>query len=383
MASQLTYSFSELRIEAAYKAGWGTDESLWGTAKEERLLSMVNSGYRFFLFPPQSGEGGPHTWSWLIYGGQRPHVLPGGEVSDFTYVDEQLAQLTASMGIDEYPLPEDFGGIAGELTFRQIEPGGGGYGVTSPTEHAKRLTIINDSEMRTMQASAVQNFGGGEDLGNGPPQYASYRLGRMDFHDHITIQPYRLILFPKPDNAYQLHFQYFSMPQSLLGTLGAAEIPLCPPQHAETLKAAVLGAVELMLDDRRGEYWERFLLLLAQSIAYDKLILGKSGEAFPVEGLLRSLDQDWMQIAIQMGLRHGFPPNPRSWTHTQQQTVYYELQSGYRQVLVAHNWKFTKPLAIIRLVAGTNRYDLPSDFDQIIGELNYMAADHLVSAFED
>lgn len=374
----LVYTFSDLRTEAAFKVGWGTDADVWTSNQIERLGAMVNSGYRFFLFPPTAGEGGPHTWSWLIHGGDDPTTIPGGGASAFSYAAEQVAQLTLSMGIDEYILPVDFGGIVGELTYRPVEPGGGGYGVASQMEHDKRLTLINDTEMRTMQGNATQIWENNSDQGNGPPQYASYRLGRFD--TTTGVQPYRLTVFPKPDNAYQMLFQYFSMPQDLLSETNTN--PLCPPQHAELLKAAVLGAAELMMDDRRGEYWDRFLALLQQGIAHDRLILGRTGEAYPIEGLVNTMDQDWMSIAIQMGLRHGFPPNPRSWTNTQQQRVFYDLKSAYGQILVAHNWKFLKPLQLIRLEGGKNRYDLPKDFDGVIGELTFMSADHLASAYE-
>lgn len=381
--SKLKFTFGDLLEEVTYSVGWGLNVT--DATKAARAKLAVKSGYRQFLFPPPVGDNPPHTWSFMIHGGELTESNLDADAPDT--ISRQLALITTTAGVDRYYLPDEFGGILGEPTYKPMG------NIEDNQRRRGRITIVSDIKLRALAGNALQ-IGTGE-IVRGAPQYASYRITRLsqqptvqegENSDTVAFgQRYLLTLYPVPNSTYELNFQYFVLPTLDLDfdsddTVIEA-VPLGGVQHAETLRESCLAAAEVMIDDEAGVHRTRFLELLSSSVAYDSRILTPTESDVwdartPVDEFEQTLDQEWLDIAMQVGNRLGFGFTPSGWGEAQRGQVRAAMQSGYRQFNSAHPWKHLKPLQKIDINDTTNVYTLPDDYGTIVGELTYVAAAH-------
>ncbi len=105
-----------------------------------------------------------------------------------------------------------------------------------------------------------------------------------------------LIVYPLPDQAYVLSFQYWLVADATSGTRPYA---YGGASHAETVQASCIAAAELYQDNQRGPRWAYFMERLGASIAQDRKrapsTVGYNGD--------RSDNREWRQHA-----RSNFAP---------------------------------------------------------------------------
>lgn len=142
----------------------------------------------------------------------------------------------------DYLLPEDFAAINGDFAFGADDP----YG---------RIGVVPESEIRRYrQYSTTTN----------KPRYAAIRALATDDKQQ---QRYQLMVYPTPDAAYELSYQYIRIPPR---GGGEAKYPVGSAVHRDTLIEACLAALEEQLNDMTGLHNARFTERLAASVAIDR-----------------------------------------------------------------------------------------------------------------
>ena len=230
MESNLSLKLSDIQAKLGTFAGWGRGalfgETAWSTTQQAILDDATQSGYRRFLYPePQDGAAQSYAWSFL-----RPTVT-----------------LTLPAGASFFALPDDFGGIEGELT---VQTGAGvmwgPVKVTNPGEVDARYSVWPTTTGKPVMA-AIQWL-------KGTTLTAGQRA--------------QLYVWPLADTAYPMRFQYYVLPDFM----DAARAPyaLGGMAHSETLLESCLAVMEERLDDMSGVHADAFKRRLAASISMDR-----------------------------------------------------------------------------------------------------------------
>ncbi len=214
--------------------GTANGDSAWSTQDQSIITGLRNSGERTFYHP--AIEGVIYVWSFL-----RPVATLTLPQAASVFPQANLAGAAISSIL---PMPDDFGGIEGELT------------VSSPTSALwESVPLIAD----------VRPYYARNPTLTGRPRMANVEPIRGTTPS--AGQRHQLCVWPAADQAYTLQFAYYINPNAMNGTLPYA---LGGPQHAETLQAACVAAAELYLDDMRGPRWEYFQERLLASVNMDR-----------------------------------------------------------------------------------------------------------------
>ena len=171
----VTYRQFLMRVGNYFRFKW--DPAQWTHDDLMRTDAAVQEGYRRFCFPPPTAKGeGPHAWSFL----------------------QPVGQLTTAAGVASYTLPENFGGLLGEPTYSNPAVG------PNPGKLPTKAAVIMDVQIR--QALATNTTQGA----------AVLRAVRAPvLQDGSSKQRWLLTLYPVPDNAYQLNYQFLTQPPKL------------------------------------------------------------------------------------------------------------------------------------------------------------------------
>ncbi len=226
--STLSLTHQELEAEVGFFLGWGRGtnygETAWSARQQKGITDCVESGLRMFYFPaPLPGEQSAYDWSFLRP--TRDLTLPSGEQS--------------------VPMPDDFGGMEGDV--RLIDSGRAAWPIKQVSEQA-----IYQKRFETPQQT-------------GQPIFCAVAVGEKT--GVYKGQRANLIVFPAADQEYTLQIQYYILPNSLSTTfpysLGGAT-------HAETIKAAMKAAAEMHQDNARGVMYDLFVERMKASISLDR-----------------------------------------------------------------------------------------------------------------
>ena len=249
--STLSLNYNDLQAEVGSFLGWGmgntppyTDQA-WTTFQLNRIVSAVKSGLRNFFFPvPQ--QGAPvYDWSFM-----RP-----------------VTTLTLSAGDATIPLPDDFGGFEGEITL-----------LTSKGLLWHAIKLVNEGQVRERYTYSPNV--------TSRPQMAALQPLRGTTATQGT--RWQLFVYPLPDMAYTLQFQYYVLSDFLDG---AFPFPMGGMAHVETILESCLAVAEQRQDDTPGVHTANFQARLLASIAADRRhkaqSLGYNGDRsdVPVRGL--------------------------------------------------------------------------------------------------
>jgi hypothetical protein len=208
-----------------YGRGAAFSEPAWSARQQARITVCVQNGLRAFYYPtPQPPGGAAHEWTFL-----RP-----------------VASLTLAAAAQTVVLPDDFGWLDGDLTVSatgqsMFDP----VKVTGEGVVRERYAQLPDMTGRPQIAAVVPN--------KGTTLTASQR--------------FTLDVWPAADIQYTLQLAYYVHPDFLTGSLPYA---YGGQAHAETIRAAVIAAAEVELDDERGDRWQYFQERLAASMANDR-----------------------------------------------------------------------------------------------------------------
>lgn len=237
MESGLTLSQFDLEAEVGSFAGHGLGERFgdpeWPDDVQRDITRAVKSGLRLVYFTQElPGIPGGYSWSFL----------------------QPTSEIAISSGVETVPLPDDFGGILGDV----IPIGSSGTAYTP-------VPIVGPGQLYQARALSSTQTGRPTMAMIEPLRGTTPQRGNR----------YQMRVWPIPDGDYTANVWYYLLPNATSDSLpfvygGAA--------HAETFKAACRASWELDMDNTRGPEWERFVERLRTSIAIDRrnkpLVLG-------------------------------------------------------------------------------------------------------------
>jgi len=135
--STLGLKFSELKEEVADYLGYGTDSTKWGTLRTAAVEKIVQAGLRRFYWPDPDQQGNVTEWSFM----------------------KPVTTLTTVAGQEDYDLPDDYGGIIGNLTY-------------DPQDSWRYIQIVNEGRIRAMRQTS-------DSVGTARPLMAAVRAKKM------------------------------------------------------------------------------------------------------------------------------------------------------------------------------------------------------------
>lgn len=226
--STLAVDLPYLRAEVGHYLGYGRgsvySEVTWTTPQSNSIEAVVRSGLRQFYDPPPV-DGVTYYWSFLT----------------------PSTSITLTAGDAEATLPDGFNAFAGQIA----------VALAGQSFATWRVELTGEPRVREFHRSTPN--------ATGRPWLVAEKVS--DDVGSETSQRYVAYVYPTPDAAYQLTFNYRLLADRLTDLLphhyGGAS-------HAETVLASCLAAAEDKLDDRKGVKWERWVERLRASIATDK-----------------------------------------------------------------------------------------------------------------
>jgi hypothetical protein len=323
----LEVEYTTLFEEIGFYLGYGRDvPSVPAEFADESktVLAVLNSGLRQFYYPPPIGDPPKrHVWSFLSPKATIVLDLPW-----------------------EYDLPADYGGVITDLVWEKAT----GSGIS------QALSTIGVEQLMSIKAK-----GGSSVIG--PPQYVAIRATTFD----ATATPrYQLLVYPEPGttapDAGTIHFRYNADPGPLTDT---DVYPLGGAGHAETLIASCLSAAERKLHDEAGVQHNRFMELLAASVALDqeqRMAAEKLSSSWPTTDADTALELSYDSLCREVGGFLGYGYNPAAWDHMKTGQVDSLVQKGLRRFYYppplpnqgkAHRWTFLQRDDVLRPKAGT------------------------------
>ena len=302
--SSLSTTFDEIRLAIAHVMGINIDPDNWDADQTAIIDLIVKRGLRQFYFPPpnlvQSGQRSmvsqpPHEWSFLkpvttldligsyetgtltvtedsktvlLTDGVWPSwtatkgtlVIEGVEYEIDTRTDDTNIELTETWADDtesevlyslhhngNYDLPDDFGGIEGDMTY----PEG---------SNLQNIRIVGEGKIRSLRAGTTVRT---------DPLYAAIRPKAQST---TTVgQRFEIMFFNVPQLTRVLSYKKLVLPEMLVDT--TITHPYGGARHSETILASCLAIVESQEDEKRGVKWQEFQDRLAASIEIDKKMI--------------------------------------------------------------------------------------------------------------
>jgi len=345
-------TYNWLRREVCLQNGFDGDHALLGKSErmwidsivERGLMQFVNAEWPTVPNPPDTpiGEGRepdqmhaeaakemrrrpPHRWSFM----HRIHTI------------------TTVAGTYEYELPVDFGGIIDEPTTRR--QGG-------------RIAIVRESHIRQLVES---------DGESGDPRYCALRRSNIGGAERMKTD---LILYPNPDAIETISVEYRANPETLSDSI---QYPPGGIEHAETILAYCL----MVLAERKGEIGEQHIARVQQRLV-SSIVLDKASDKPTADGVWIEDDGRFNAawLSRMVGRHIGAGPNPKVWTHAQEQQIAEIIRQARRKVysppvlpgeIKSHDWSFLRQIGHITTASGVWSYDLPRDFVQMYGPVFY------------
>lgn len=288
--TSLAYSFADLKARVGHILGHGATEGGWSAGQLAQVVRIVQDGYRQFIYPPiLPGQATSHDWSFLhpistlttyapyttgtiavtdesttvtLSDGTWPSWAAGcplviGTSTYTVHSRDSDTQVTLTAAFDGttasgvsytlehtavYDLADDFGSFESRLTY------------ASELNYTS-LEVIGEEQIRRWVASTDDP---------GQPRYAAVRPVKMTAAGRQTFQ---VVLYPRPDAAYVLSYQYRVQPQKMDAT--TYTYPYGADRHGLTILESCLAAAEAEMGMQDRTHRERFIERLTASIAED------------------------------------------------------------------------------------------------------------------
>src|SRR5438445_2662553 len=178
--SSLSLTITDLQAEVGSFLGWGMgsvapySDQAWTTFQAQRIKSNTASGLRRVYWPVPDDNGPVYNWSFLH------------PVSTLTFVQGQQA----------IPLPDDFGGVEGEITLLS----------------ARGLLWL---PIRLYNEGMVRDYYTRMPTTTGRPQFAA--VTPLKGTSLNAGQRFQLLVWPLPDANYPFQVSYYVNPDFLDG----------------------------------------------------------------------------------------------------------------------------------------------------------------------
>lgn len=289
--STLSSQFTDLQKAIAHYLGLGRDITKWTEGQLEIITVIIKRGVRQFYFPPRIYDNeAPYEWRFLkptttistiapydtgtiaIANGATTVTLTGGVWPSWTATKGTLVVGNTEYAIDSrtndtvielvstwtedaetesayvlehdgsYDLPDDFGGIEGDMTYEV-------------SENKADIRIVGEGMIRSLRRGIIARTW---------PRHAAVRPKTTD---GSTGQRFEMLFEPIPDSVYVLSYRMLILSEALTATI---KYHYGGMAHAETVEASCLAIAELQEDEIRGPKFAYFMERLTASIAYDK-----------------------------------------------------------------------------------------------------------------
>lgn len=251
MVATLAVKYDDIRRALGLMCGYGRDpDNDWSTDEVADGAAIIADGLRRFYAPePLPGKEFGHDWSFL-----RPRTTLD-TVSD-TY---------------DYPLPDDFTMLDGQMTF-------------DPSESVMfdPIEILPEHIVRLKRADATHT---------GRPLIAAIYPRVLD--GVVAGTRWNIEFWPTPDDSYTIHYRYRVAPNTLDAT---NQYPLGGDVHGNTVKEAILAAAEHALNDTSGVHEARYLAALKASISHDRKAAAPDTVGRNLPQVSRRDQRDWHDL---------------------------------------------------------------------------------------
>jgi len=215
----LRLTYDELRREIGRFLGYDRDPDNWDSTQTTDVGDIIKSGMRWFYFPNVGEQR--YTWSFL----------------------RKIGTISTASGTATYELADDFEGLLSGFTYSD--------------DTAKRfMARTTEREIRSLYAN---------DYASGPPEYCALRAVQPSSVDTTR---YEALLYPVPDAAYTLSYQYAICPDELSTN---NQYHLGGTAHSECVLESCLAAAERVMRPEVGPgvHTQRFQECLQASIKID------------------------------------------------------------------------------------------------------------------
>ena len=264
MESSLSLKRSDLAGEVGLFFGFGrgadNGDTAWTTQAAAAIYSCVDSGLRNVYYPSGS-EGVPAGYEWSFL---KPY-----------------ATLELAEGESVLALPDDFGGIEGDITVQ-----------TPQARSWWPISLVGPGMVYQRTAELSET--------TGRPCMAC--LEPIKGTTATQGQRQQIRFWPLADQDYTVQLQYYLLPDALTAAFPYA---LGGMAHAETILESCLAVAEQRLDDMAGVHTMKFRERLQASVAFDRKLkpqnLGYNGDRSDQRhvglrgGVYR---RDWGQVTV-------------------------------------------------------------------------------------
>lgn len=291
-ASTLNVSFSDLKSVTGRELGFTGTSGNWDAEQAADVAAVVNTALRriytahdwnWLRIPTTLSLWGSITGTMTVSGGSNTTVTADSSVFYPTVVGQTIVSTNGSYTISAYTsgtvvtvstnasadtgedftitatgnyrLPDDFGGIDGEMFF------------ASGTSYAP-VKIMGQADILRMRSQCDET---------GIPRCAAVRWTNSD---SSTFQACELMVFPLPDQVYTMNWRYRKLPDALVATTN--EYPFGHLSFSELFRTGCLAAAE-EFKGVPGVHSARYQQLLAEAIARDGRMAAQTlgSPAFP------------------------------------------------------------------------------------------------------
>ena len=219
--SSLSQGYPDFESAVAFFLGYGVTAANWSVAQAAEVNEIVQSGYRQFFYPPPIAPGEPsHDWSFA----------------------KPLGTIVTQAALDNYPMPDDFGDILGDLTY-------------GPNEYWSVVKVVGEGALRELKQRGINS---------GRPFYAAITpLAATG----VTGQRFQIYFWPVPTGVYHLTYRY-------IPNVGAISTGLPygwgGSPHGDTILQSCLAIAEQRRDDTMDLHTRKFMERLTASVMFDR-----------------------------------------------------------------------------------------------------------------
>ena len=201
--------------------------------------------------------------------------------------------------------------------------------------------------------------------------YANASTAEKAIVDSIVNKGYRQFLYPPVISGADItRWSFLPVGDDVDELDDTHTTPLGAPEHSQLLLESILSIAELHEDDKKGEHWERFVVLL---------VAGNVRDRQDNKVKVGAVSRDWAGLKAAVAA-YAYGEAVADLTTTQDAEVESMVQAGYRRFLFppvteafpeGHEWSFLKVATTIDVEEGEAVQDLPADFGRLRGNITF------------